>query len=155
MKTRSCAAAFAAVLSCIATATLAQPHAGVPLAMLAKVKPQLNLNTSQQQQWDAVMAQAKAARETARANYAPVTAAMQAELAKPEPDFAAVAALSDGVRQQNEALRKQTRDAWLGLYANFTPEQKALARDTIKAGLEHMAARRAAHSGVEPPPATD
>ena len=52
------------------------------------------------------------------------------------------------MRQQNETLRKQTRDAWLALYANFTPEQKALARDTIKSGLDRMAARRAAHAGA-------
>ena len=118
--------------------------------MLGKIKPQLNLNTAQQQQWDAVVAQSKAARETARANFAQVQSALQAELAKPEPDFAAVAAVSDGVREQNVALHKQVRDAWLALYANFTSEQKAIARDAINAGLDRFAARRAMHHGVTP-----
>jgi len=141
-----------AVLS-VALASIAMPalaHSGTPLAMLQKIESQLNLNTSQQQQWDAVVAQSKAARATARASFAQVKSALQTELAKSEPDFAAVAALGDGARQQNEALRKQTRDAWLGLYATFTPEQKALARDAIKAGLDRMAARRAMHQGAPP-----
>jgi Spy/CpxP family protein refolding chaperone len=130
---------------------LAQPmHGGTPLAMLGKIKSQLNLNTSQAQQFDAVVAQAKAARETARANFAQVHTAMQTEIAKAEPDFAAVAAVADGVHQQNAALRKQVRDAWLALYANLNPEQKALARDTIKAGLDRFEARRAAHAGAAP-----
>jgi len=137
---------LAFVLGAFAVPALA--HGATPLGMLQKIKPQLELNTSQEQQWDAVVAQAKAAHAAARANFAQVHAAMQTELAKPEPDFAAVATLSDGVRQQNEALRKQTRDAWLALYANFTPAQKALARDTIKAGLDSMAARWAAHRGT-------
>jgi pantothenate kinase type III len=150
MKTNLLTVLLVAALSSLATSALAHGAAGTPLAMLGKVKAQLNLNTSQQQQWDAVVAQSKAARATARANFAPVQAALQAELAKPEPDFAAVASLTDSVRQQNEALHKQIRDAWLALYANFTPEQKALARDTIKAGLDRMAARRAAHNGARP-----
>ncbi len=141
-----------AVLS-VALATLATPapaHEGTPLAMLQKIESELNLNTSQQQQFDAVVAQSKAARATARASFAQVRSALQTELAKSEPDFAAVAALGDGVRQQNEALRKQTRDAWLALYSTFTPEQKALTRDTIRAGLDRMAARRGMR---EAPPA--
>lgn len=149
MKTSLFALLLAAALSAIALS--ARAHPGTPLAMLASVKAQLNLNTSQQQQWDAVMAQSKAAREASRANFAPVKAALQTELGKPEPDFAAVAALGDSVRQQNAALRKQTRDAWLALYANFTPEQKALARDAIKAGLDRLAARRAMHNGLAAP----
>ena len=146
MRSSFLTAILAVLLAAMATPVLAQP--ATPLHMLEKIKSQLELNTSQEQQWDAVVAQAKAAHAAARANFAQVHAAMQTELAKPEPDFAAVATLSDGVRQQNEALRKQTRDAWLALYANFTPAQKALARDTIKAGLDSMAARWAAHRGT-------
>ncbi len=150
-------ALFTALFTCAlvaAPAALAQPmHGGTPLMMLGKMKAQLNLNTSQAQQFDAVVAQAKAARETARANFAQVKTAMQTEMAKSEPDFAAVAAVADGVRAQNAALRKQVRDAWLALYANFSPEQKGLARDTIQAGFDRFAARRAAHAA--PPPSTN
>jgi len=148
MRSSFLTAILAVLLAVMATPVLAQP--ATPLHMLEKIKSQLELNTSQEQQWDAVVAQSKAAHSAEDANFAQVHTAMQSELAKPEPDFAAVAAVSDGVRQQNEALRKQTRDAWLALYANFTPAQKALARDTIKAGLDRMAAHGAAHRGAAP-----
>jgi Spy/CpxP family protein refolding chaperone len=144
MKHMILAALTASVLGTLGLAALAQPlHEGTPLAMLGRVQPQLNLNTSQQLQWDNVVAQGKSARAAARANFDQINTALQAELTKSEPDFAAVAAVADGVQQQNAALRRQTRDAWLALYATFTPEQKAVARDAIKAGIENMQARRA------------
>lgn len=144
-------ATLVAALGCTALSALSQPmHQGSPLGMLSQIKDQLNLNTSQQQQWDAVAAQSKAAREAARAAFAQVNSALQVELAKPEPDLASVAALRDSVHQQIEAQHKQTRDAWLALYANFTPEQKTMVRDAIKAGLDNLAARRALRKGETP-----
>jgi len=146
MKRMILAALASSALAALGLPALAQPlHEGSPLAMLGRVQAQLNLNTSQQLQWDNVVAQGMSARTAARANFEQVNAALQAELAKSEPDFAAVAAVADGVQQQNAALRRQTRDAWLALYATFNPEQKATARDAIKAGIEHMQARRAEH----------
>ena len=145
-------ALLAIALGGIGTCAVAQPLLdGNPLAMLGKVKSDLNLNTSQQLQWDAVVAQTKAAHDAGRANFEQLKTALQAELAKPEPDFAAVATIADGVRGQHAALHKQTRDAWLALYATFTPEQKAVARDAIKAGIARMQARRAMHHGAATP----
>jgi Spy/CpxP family protein refolding chaperone len=139
-------ALLAVASSGIGTYAVAQPLLdGNPLAMLGKVKSELKLNTSQQVQWDAVVAQTKAAHDSVRTNFDQLKIALQAELAKPEPDFAAVAVLADGVRDQHAALHKQTRNAWLALYATFTPEQKAVARDAISAGIERMQARRAMH----------
>jgi Spy/CpxP family protein refolding chaperone len=140
---------LASTLGAIGLGAVAQPlHGGNPLAMLGKAKTDLKLNTSQQLQWDAVVAQTKAAHDAGRANFEQLKTALQAELAKPEPDFAAVAALADGIRDRNAALHKQTRDAWLALYATFTPDQKAVARDTIKAGIGRMQERRAMHRGA-------
>ena len=142
-------ALLAIALGGIGTYAVGQPLLdGNPLAMLGKVKSDLKLNTSQQLQWDAVIAQTKAAHDTGRTNFEQLKTALQAELAKPEPDFAAVAAIADGVRDQHAALHKQTRNAWLALYATFTPEQKAVARDAIKAGIERMQERRAMHHGA-------
>lgn len=98
----------------------------------AEAKAALNLNTSQQQQWDNATAQGKAAREAARANHQKVKDALIAELNKPEPDLGAVAAVADSVQQQNQAVRKQVRDAWLALYATFTPQQKGVVRDVLQ-----------------------
>jgi len=104
------------------------PGMDSPLHALAAVKGQLNLNTSQQLQWDNAVAQAKAAHEAA-------------------PDLASVATLADGTRQQTESAHRAARDAWLALYATFTPEQKAVVRDTIKGSIARMQAR---HAGQDP-----
>jgi hypothetical protein len=138
-----------AALCALGAVCYAQPAPGAdsPLHMLAAAKGQLNLNTSQQLQWDNAVAQAKTAHDAVRAGHAQLKAAMQTELGKSEPDLASVAALSDRVRQQNEAVHRTARDAWLALYATFTTEQKAVVRDTLKAGIARMEARRAQHHG--------
>ena len=64
-------------------------------AMIAALKDKLNLNTSQQQQWDSIVAQAQAARQAAHAAFDQLKAATQAELAKAEPDLASLAAQAD------------------------------------------------------------
>jgi len=134
-------------LGTIALPAPAQPvHGGTPLEMLAKLKPQLNLNTSQQQQWDNAVAQSVAVHDAVRASLEQVRAALQAELAKPEPDFAALATVADNTYRQNGAQHQQARDAWLALYSTFSPEQKAVARDAIKSGIGRMQARRGARA---------
>ena len=136
---------FLAALCALSALCYAQPGPGMgsPLHMLAAVKGQLNLNTSQQLQWDNAAAQAKAAHDAARASHDQLKAATQTELAKAEPDLASVAALADGVRQQTESAHRAARDAWLALYATFTPDQKAVVREALKAGIARMAARHA------------
>jgi hypothetical protein len=140
---------LATTLGGISLCAVAQPSlGGNPLAMLGKAKSDLKLNTSQQLQWDAVVAQTKAAHDAGRTDFEQLKTALQAELAKPEPDFAALATLADGIRDRHAAVHKQTRNAWLALYAPFTPDQKAIARDTIKAGIDRMRERRAMHHGA-------
>ena len=155
-------AAFAAsaVLALTGGGALAQPfggpghgpgHGGGGMDIehvLGAVKGQLNLNTSQQLQWDNAAAQTKSARETGRAGMQKVHDAMVAELAKPEPDLAAVAAVADSVHTSNQTLRQGVRAQWLQIYATFSPAQKAVVRDALAkqmARMESMAARMKAH----------
>ena len=116
---------------------------GDPLAAIAAVKAQLGLSDTQQSQWDSAVAQSKAAHQAARTNFSQLKAATQAELAKPAPDLAALAALADEVQQQNTAARRAARDAWLALYASLTADQKTIVRDAIQAKLDRIAAFRA------------
>ena len=118
-------------------------HGGDPIAMIAALHDQLNLNTSQQQQWDGVIAQAQAAKQAIVASFGQLKAAMQAELAKAEPDLAALATQADAIHQQNAAVRKSVRDSWLALYATFSADQKAVVRDAIIARLAKMQQWRA------------
>jgi len=122
------------------------PGPGGPAAIeqiIAALKSQLNLNTSQQAMWDSVAANAKAARTAARSGMEQVHAAFVAELAKAEPDLAAVAALSDQEQANASAARKQIRDQWLALYATFTPAQKAVVRDALNKRVQRMEKFRA------------
>jgi Spy/CpxP family protein refolding chaperone len=112
-------------------------HAGGGIEhVIAYVKDRLNLSTSQQVMFDAALASTRSAREAGRGERDRVRAALRAELAKPEPDLAALAALSDAAQANGQALRRQVRDEWLKLYATFSPEQKAVVREMLAKRLE-------------------
>jgi Spy/CpxP family protein refolding chaperone len=135
----------AAALFGVGGAVFAQPmhhhghHGGGDVVMsIVRLKNQLNLNTSQQAMWDNAVAAGKAARTSARANMQKVHDTLVAELAKPEPDLAAVAAASDSARNANAQLRTQVRDAWLNLYSTFTPEQKTVVKNALSQRLAKM-----------------
>ena len=147
MKKFLLAIAAAAGISAVAFHALAQAPAhhghGDPIAMIAALKDKLNLNTSQQQQWDSIVAQGQAARQAAHGVFDQLKAATQAELAKAEPDLASLAAQADAIHQQNATVRKSVRDAWLALYATFSADQKAVVRDAIVAKLARLEQFRA------------
>ncbi len=131
-------ATLAAVLSLgLAGAAVAQPFghhgSGGPHGMIEQIvqSGKLTLDSSQQLARDRAVEASKAAHQQAIANRQSLHAAMQAELAKPEPNLASVAAAADQVQQQNQGLRKSVRDQWLALYAMLTPEQKAVVRDAM------------------------
>jgi len=118
-------------------------HGGAPFEMmmprmLEQAKASLNLNTQQLAMWDNVVAQGTTARATAHANRQQVRTAMASELAKAEPDLAAVAAVADGIAQQNRALHIAVRNQWLQLYATFSPEQKGVVRGLMQQKLARM-----------------
>ena len=127
---------------------LAQPHRGshghhgggeVAIGeMIAHAKDKLSLNTMQQGMFDTALAHAKAAREGARALHDKVKATLNAELAKAEPDLAAVAAAADAAADQARAQRIAIRNEWLALYATFSPEQKAVVKDGLQQRLARM-----------------
>lgn len=147
MKRMLCAILFGIAAGTLGAAASAQPmHGDSPLETLVTVKSQLNLNTAQQQQWDNAAAMTAAARSAMRSNLQQARAALDAELAKAEPDLASVAAATDSARDEMTSLHRQARDAWLALYASFTPEQKGIARDAIKGHLAQMQAKRATHA---------
>lgn len=119
------------------------PRGGSIEQAIASVHGQLNLNTSQQAMWDSVVANAKATRAAGRDGMEQVHAALVAELAKPEPDLAAVAAIADQSQGNAAAARKVIRDQWLSLYGTFTPAQKAVVRDALAKRVARMDAFRA------------
>jgi len=139
------AAMAAAALIGISGVAAAQPyhrHGGAGggdfLMGIAALKDQLSLNTSQQTMWDNAVAAGKAARDSARASHQKVHDTLTAELAKAEPDLAAVAAATDAARDSAATQHRQVRDAWLNLYATFTPEQKTVVKNALQQKLTRM-----------------
>ena len=124
--------------SAAALAQPAGPHHGPGGAdemighLIAHAKAKLNLNTMQQGMFDTAVADSKAAREAGRALHEKVKATLQAELAKPEPDLAAVAAAADAAIDQGRAQRRAIRAEWLALYGTFTVEQKAVVKEMLQ-----------------------
>jgi len=114
------------------------PHGASIEAAIAHVKDQLALNTDQQKMFDAAVAQTRTARDAGRTEMLAVRDAMKAELAKPEPDLAAVAAVADAARAKGQAERLKVRTTWLNLYGTFTVAQKQVVRD-------HLVQRLARH----------
>ena len=110
--------------------------------VIESAQVQLKLNSSQQQMFANNVAQTKAAFAGGRSQMQGVKDTLAAELAKPEPDLAAVAAAADGAQQQMLTVRHQVRDAWLALYATFSPEQKAVVKGIIQ---EHLAKMDSVH----------
>ena len=158
---RFAALATAAVLALTGVAAMAQPAgwhghghgqgpgAGIEIEqVLGALKGRLTLNTSQQLMWDSAVAQTRAAHVAGRASMQKVRDALAAELAKAEPDLAAVAAAADNTRNSHQALRHGVRNQWLQIYATFSPEQKAVVRDALTKQLarrEAMGARMREH----------
>jgi len=105
--------------------------------VIAGLKDRLALDSSQQLMFDQARTQTLAARDQALAQRKDVRARIDAELAKGEPDLAAVATLVDGMDDQGRAARHAARDQWLKLYANLRADQKVVVRDAIRERLAH------------------
>jgi hypothetical protein len=120
-----------------------QGHGMAVEQVIAQVKDRLALDSSQQLMFDNAVAATKAARQAGRAEMHRMADTLRAELAKAEPDLAAVAAAADAAQSNGQAVRKSVREQWLRLYATFSPSQKAVVRDVLAQRLERHEKMRA------------
>ncbi len=102
------------------------------------VKDKLSLDAAQLAMFDSARAQTVAARDKMVTSRTDVRTKVQAELAKAEPDLAAVSSLLESAEEQGRALRHQTRDQWLKVYASLRADQKLMVRDELKARMARM-----------------
>lgn len=146
---RGVLAAVAAGFALAASLSLAQGHhghhghrAGGPGVeierVIAQVKDRLALDSSQLVLWDGALSATRSARQAARAEHERLHAAARAELAKAEPDLAALSATIDQARSAGQAVRQQVRNDWLKLYATFSPAQKQVVRDELTRRLDRI-----------------
>jgi len=106
--------------------------------VIAQVKERLALDSSQLVLWDNALAATKAAREAGRAEHQRLHAAAREELAKAEPDLAALAATMDQAHAAGQVVRGQVRNEWLKLYGTFSPAQKQVVRDELNRRLDRL-----------------
>jgi uncharacterized membrane protein len=124
-------------------APVAQAQGMMPMGHHAeRMAEKLKLTPDQRAQWDAMVQKSKAQHEAMRKQHREMHEAMKAELAKPEPDLAALAATGDAARASGMAAHKELRDGWLKLYATMNPEQKGMVKKAI---IWHMKKMRHMH----------
>jgi Spy/CpxP family protein refolding chaperone len=109
---------------------------------IAHVKDKLALNAAQQAMFDAAVTSTKAGRLAGRGEMLRLREAMKDELAKPEPDLAALARLADDAQAKGQAERRKVRDEWLNLYGTFTSVQKQVVRDHLAQRMARFEAHR-------------
>lgn len=150
VSSRLAPALLVAVALAAGPAAADRPHHGGPPPgpggmiehVLATMKDQLALDTSQQVAFERISGATLAARDQSQASRAGVRATVDAELAKAEPDLAAVASAFDAAEDAGRAARRQVRDQWLAFYANLRPDQKAIVRDAIRDRIERFGEMR-------------
>ena len=110
--------------------------------LLTEARAELKLNTMQQEMFDKAVADSKLGRDKARALQSKVRDTLRTELAKPEPNLAAVATTADAAMEEGGMAREAVRDEWLALYDEFSPEQKTIVRDRLQKRMSEVESTR-------------
>jgi hypothetical protein len=103
-----------------------------------RLATELKLSAEQRAQWDAQVQKSKSLFEAMKKARADMHQIIKTELAKAEPDLAALAAKADEARDKGRAAHRELRDGWLKLYAGFSAEQKAVVKKRFLAHLERF-----------------
>lgn len=110
---------------------------GGVFAGLEKIHGKLQLTAAQEAAWQEAVALGTSIQGQAQTLHQQAKAAADTELAKAQPDLAALAQQSDSTHQQVTALHKQVRDKWLAVYATLSAEQKTVVADFLRQRLQH------------------
>lgn len=142
-KTRLIAVLLAAALAAPAGFAFASPHGGhghhhhggfgqYGGLLSEEVRKQLNLAPEQDRDWQELKRQQQALWEQMRDTHQQMRAQIDAELAKPQPDLAAINAAMDAAHERNYAANKRLREAALGFYQTLTPDRQAIVVSALK-----------------------
>lgn len=102
------------------------------LAGLEKIHTKLQLTAVQEAAWQEAVSLGTSINGQVQSLHTQAKAAADAELAKAQPDLAALAQQSDATHQQVAALHKQVRDKWLAVYATLSADQKTIVADFLR-----------------------
>ncbi len=124
-------------------------HGGDPLMhAMWQAKSQLNLNTSQQAQWDAAVALAKSAHAQEKTLHQGLKATSDTELAKSTPDLLALSAAADDAQSKGLALHQSVHSAFLNVYSNLSPDQQAMVANALRSDVADHHSRAQMHPGA-------
>ncbi|MBZ0104947.1 MAG: periplasmic heavy metal sensor [Sulfuricella denitrificans] len=123
-----------------AMANMPPPEAGQFIPLQA-IHDKLKLDDTKEKTWQGLVQKMHDMREAGRNEHQESRAQLKQEMDKDNPDFAALAARSDRIADERTAARRHVRDEWLKLYETFSPAQKIIVRDEIKARLEKSGKR--------------
>lgn len=137
-----------AVTPMLSAPVQAQGMPSMPFAHADELAAKLKLTPAQMTQWDAMVQKTRTQHEAMKKARHEMHEAMKAELAKPEPDLAALAARADAMHDQMRAAHREVRDGWLKLYATMNAEQKGVVKHAIiwhMKKMHHMRMRMMHH----------
>jgi LTXXQ motif family protein len=95
------------------------------------LKSQLNLNASQEAQFNVARDASKKAIEAGRAARMNARSAAQAELNKADPDLANLLLQRESVKEANAVQRKAALNEWAKFLGLLTTEQKAIVKSQL------------------------
>jgi Spy/CpxP family protein refolding chaperone len=110
----------------------------------------LNLTPDEETLWQQLKQQQLALRTTAKTARQQLRAVRQAEMAKTQPDLAAIDSAIDTAHETIYAAQKAFRQQVLAFYTALTPERQAIFISALKAKAEKAKAWRKSHSHVKP-----
>ena len=124
-------------MTSIESAVAAMPrHHDGELFSMEKIHNKLHLTPEQEKTWQSLEQQRKEMFKASWEQRKALRARIKSELDRGEPDLAALAAETDRSMDEQIHKRRQLRDQWLKLYAQLSPEQKAIVKDAIKARMD-------------------
>lgn len=107
-----------------------------------RIHQQLNLTPEQESQWQQLQQEKKSARMEMREERQRFRGFVDAELAKPNPDLAAINNALDATHEKNLAAEKRVRQDALAFYGALTPERQAVIVDAMREQHQRVKAMR-------------
>ena len=123
---------------------ISDPMQQIQPVNMRQLHDQLNLNPSQEVQWQTALDAMRQSHAAERMNADLMQQQTAAMLQKPILDLSALHAAHEKVMQQDAHLPEQSAKAWLSFYNGLNDQQKTIMSDALRPELEKIA-HHAAH----------
>jgi protein CpxP len=116
-------------------------HDGGPFGAIRRLHDKLNLNATQEQQYQTALDTMKQSREAMRKNHEALREQFKAQQNQPILDLNALHAARQQAAQQGAQLREQDSAAWLAFYNGLNDQQKTTVSTALKQQFARMEQR--------------